>query len=628
VSATTWDAVLKEFSREIDRRGTQPLRLQAPPRPEVNLLNLYPWIQGLLDRLSQAERQLELAPLPAGDTSWGDEVRPGNREHNLRKKAVRARLELLGYAPGAEGDSNPLRQAVMQFQQDAGLDVDGWVGQQTWGALDEFITLEPPLQIDRWYPIGGVPCPALIRAMALRLRMLGFEAPTTDRLELLAEPLAAFRRAALELGLPAGPEVVARQWVALLFDDELLFSIAARGLSGQAATGALNLDEPETDAASRMLRRMVRGELWLQGYNVGDLRGSTQAVQGQEGLTDGLRAYWSHRSLPAGETIDRRSKLIDPVLFRALLEDHRAPPDGSAQEHEHVSRFVLNHLEEFRQAWEHTIPCRPVFFIWDGVKRCGNWLRKQIAGLSSLADVVGKGLEYAKTFVWNMVRYVFQQGSQIFSTVRRAIAAMIHGAQPFLDGSIRVGQGADRVECQIALGGSLGVFISSQASPEAGAMLGAQLEQMSRCLNASSLILSELLRAELKLLSGPVGWMSLLTELVKEAPRWKGYLAQVADLPDLPAPKLQTMMGDTTSGPEFLSIPPPPRNWRRRLVIMAAGVLVLSGTGLVAWQFGALARPTDSQGWLQLAGLILGVPGLAGLAIWALMKRLGTKLGL
>lgn len=88
------------------------------------------------------------------------------------------------------------------------------------------------------------------------------------------------------------------------------------------------------------------------------------------------------------------------------------------------------------------------------------------------------------------------------------------------------------------------------------------------------------------------------------------------------------MMGSTTSGPEFLSIPPPPRNWRRRLVIMAAGVLVLSGAGLVASQFGMLARPTDSQGWLQLAGLILGLPGLAGLAVWALMKRLGTKLGL
>jgi hypothetical protein len=627
VSATTWDAVLQEFSREIDRRGTQPLQFQAPPRPEVDPLNPLPWLQGLLERVTHAERQLELAPLPAGDTSWGDEVRPGNREHNLRKTAVRARLELLGYSPGAEGDSSTLRQAVMGFQQDAGLEVDGWVGRQTWGALDELITLEPPLQLERWYPLSGVPCPALIRAMALRLRTLGFEAPVTDRLELLAEPLTAFRRAAVELGLLAGPEVAARQVVALLFEDELLFSIAARSLGDGAAIGALNLDEPETDPASRMLRRMVRSELWLQGYTVGDLRGSTQALQGQTGLADGLRAYWSHRELPPGETIERRSKLIDRVLFEALVKDHRAQPGGSAKEHEQISSFVINHVEEFRQAWERTIPCRPVFFIWDGVKRGGSWLRKQIAGLSSLAEVVGRGLEYAKTFVWNMVRYVFQQGSQIFSTVRRAIAALIHGVQPFLDGGIRVGQGAGRVECQIALNGNLGVFVGNQASPESTARLGAQLDEMSRCLNASSVILGELLRVELKLFRGPVGWMSLLPELIKEAPRWKAYLTQVAELPDLPAPKLQALVG-SPDGSGFASVSPPPRNWRRRLVIMAAGVLLVSGTGLIAWQFGALARPTEPEGWLWLAGVLLGLPGLLGLAGWAVMKRLGSRLGL
>jgi hypothetical protein len=439
----------------------------------------------------------------------------------------------------------------------------------------------------------------------------------------LVEPLAAFRRAALELGMPVGPEAADRQVMALLFDDELLFSIAARGLQGRAVLGALNLDEPETDTASRMLRRMVRSELWLQGYSVGDLRGSTQGTS----LADGLRAYWSHRELPPGETLEHRSKLIDPVLFEALLEDHRTLPEGGAKEHEHVSSFVLNHLEEFRQAWERTIPCRPVFFIWDGVKRGGQWLRKQIAGLSSLAEVVGRGLEYAKTFVWNMVRYVFQQGSQIFSTVRRAIAALIHGVQPFLDGGIRVGQGEGRVECQIALNGSLGVFIGNEATPESGEKLGAQLDQMSRCLTASAQILAEILRVELKLLRGPVGWMSLLSGLLKDVPRWKAFLVQVAELPDLPSPELQKVVG-SPSRPGFASEPPPRRNWRRRLVLMAAGVLLVSGVGLAAYQLGVPALPTEPKGWLWLVGGGLVLPGLLGLAFWALLKRLGVRLGL
>ena len=54
----------------------------------------------------------------------------------------------------------------------------------------------------------------------------------------------------------------------------------------------------------------------------------------------------------------------------------------------------------------------------------------------------------------------------MFSTVRRAIAALIHGVQPFLDGGIRVGQGRAR-GVPIALNGSLGVFIGNEALREA-----------------------------------------------------------------------------------------------------------------------------------------------------------------
>jgi hypothetical protein len=617
VTGQIWDAVLDEISQEIRRRGTQPLQLQEPTRPDGEPLEPYRRLQGLLDRLTQAERQLELAPLPAGDTSWGDEVRPGNREHNLRKKAVRARLELLGYSPGPEGDSSTLRQAVLQFQRDAGLEVDGWVGKQTWGALDEFITLEPPLQLELWYPVGGRPCLAMVRATALRLRTLGFELPLTDREELLAEPLAAFRRAAAELGLSAGPEVPDRQVVGLLFDDELLFSIARSALKEGAGLGPLSLDEPEGSAASRILRRMVRNELWLQGYDVGGLRGTTQVVQGQKGLADGLRVYWSHRRLPPGETLEQRSKRIDSTLFAALLEDHRAPVESLAEEHEHVSGFVARHLEEFRQAWEQTIPCQPVFFIWDGVKRCGRWLRKQLAGLSSLAEVVVKGVEYTKTFVWNMVRYVFQQGSKVFSTVRRAVAALIHGVQPFLDGGIRVGEGAGRVECQIGLSFSLGVFVGNEASPEATSALTARMEQMSRCLNASSLIFAEILRAELKLLRGPAGWMALLSHLVRETPRWRTFLAHVADLPDLPAP---------TAALRFQAVGRP-RPWWRRPVLLAAGALVLGGMGWVAWRFGTWTLPTKPSEWLLLVGCLLVPPLLGVMASWV-KKRLWARLGL
>jgi hypothetical protein len=147
---------------------------------------------------------------------------------------------------------------------------------------------------------------------------------------------------------------------------------------------------------------------------------------------------------------------------------------------------------------------------------------------------------------------------------------------------------------------------------------------MSQCLDASTLILGEILRVELKLLKGPVGWMSLLTQLVKEAPRWETYLARVADLPDLPAPALQLLVNPTDGN----KLDRPLRNWPRRLAIVAAVVLVVSGAGVVAWQFGALIRPTKPMEWLQLAGAVLGLSGFGGLVTWAVRKWLRSRLGL
>jgi hypothetical protein len=222
-----------------------------------------------------------------------------------------------------------------------------------------------------------------------------------------------------------------------------------------------------------------------------------------------------------------------------------------------------------------------------------------------------------------MVRYVFQQGSKVFSTVRRAVAALIYGVQPFLDGGIRVGQGAGLAECQISLKGSLGVFIGNEASPATTDALTTRLAQMSRCLDASSLIFAEILRAELKLLRGPAGWMALLSHLVKETPRWKTYLTHVADLPDLPAPTATArFLGD--GGLEQR----PVRNWPRRLALLAAGTLVLGGTGLIAWKLGALTRPTEPKEWLLLLGGILGTPLLGGLVTWGVKKWLRSRLGL
>jgi hypothetical protein len=117
--------------------------------------------------------------------------------------------------------------------------------------------------------------------------------------------------------------------------------------------------------------------------------------------------------------------------------------------------------------------------------------------------------------------------------------------------------------------------------------------------------------------------MALLSHLVKETPRWKMYLAHMADMPDLPAPTAMTafsMDGEIEQQT--------PRNWPRRLAILAAGPLLLGGAGLVAWKFGALARPTEPTQWLVFLGALLGLPLLWELGSWGAKKWLPFRLKL
>jgi hypothetical protein len=610
VSDPSWNQVLDSISSGNRRPWVRrPLALRGPTvvgaAPDESAAR-FERLAGLMVRLHSAEKQLELAPLPAGDTSW-KEVRPANRKHNLRKEAVRARLELLGYSTGKDGDT--LRQAVRQFQTDAELQVDGWVGWQTWEALDEFITLEPPLKLDRWYPRTKVPCPALVRATALRLRALGFEAALTDRLEELVKPLEAFEQVARELGLVAEGEVSDRQLISLIFDDELLLTVASKDREGSPILDEpLNLEEPEGDPTSRLLRRLVRNDLWLHGYEVGDLRTPTQVVPGQKSVADGLRVFWSQRGVPSDE-LEARSKRIDRALFQALIEEHR-PTEPGEDQHEWVSRFVDENRDELSEAWKRTIPCRPVFFIWDGVKRCGSWLKRHLVGaagkLVSLAEVVGKGVEYAKTFVWNVVRFMFQQGSRILSTVRRAIGAFLNGIQPFLDGGIQLGEGEERIECQLGLDMDVKLLVGSRTPEARSREMAARLRMMARCLGAGTTVLGELLRAEAAILKGPGGWMAFLAHLVQRAPIWEKYVEHLASLP-------------------YLERSETPANWPRRLAIAAGVLLPVAATGVVTWK-AFVDGVQGLESWLTAAGIPVGI-GMLGVVLgWFARRWLGDRL--
>ena len=92
-------------------------------------------------------------------------------------KALRDRLYRLGYLAKDAGQDyiidDKLRQAIRAFQKDTSvLTVDGWVGAQTWQALQELFAFEPITVLKTWLKDGKI-TPALYRAANLRLYTYG-----------------------------------------------------------------------------------------------------------------------------------------------------------------------------------------------------------------------------------------------------------------------------------------------------------------------------------------------------------------------------------------------------------------------------------------------------------------------
>jgi hypothetical protein len=64
-----------------------------------------------------------------------------------------------------------LKAALREFQHDAGIINDGWLGLQTWEALQQLYTFDEPTHLPHW--LADSKRPALQRSIELRLRVLG-----------------------------------------------------------------------------------------------------------------------------------------------------------------------------------------------------------------------------------------------------------------------------------------------------------------------------------------------------------------------------------------------------------------------------------------------------------------------
>ncbi len=358
---------------------------------------------------------------------------PGSKQEVRSKEllesricTIRTRLYLLGYLK--RDNHRPeiddmLKDAIYQFQKEAELVQDGWVGQQTWTALQELVSFEHPSNLRTWFK-GNQIKPALLRAIKLRLFVLGFlpskQVQDSNKLPKALEKFVSIARILRLHDQPLSPDVIF-DTINVLFDQD---GIAAQlGQTGENFMRHRPADIPEKDAR-RVIRKFIiccaKIELWLLGYDIHlDGTAKYKIPLGIERLTympatyplfHALYIFWQENGIRRSDALHQATR-ITGLFFGTLLRiqqqgDSIADPNHSQKLYDMLvkeSREVLN------QIWEHikAIGSR----IWDGINRVWRWFK------SMLQKIVKK----AETWVKNAARLAYQYALNAFPIVKRMV---------------------------------------------------------------------------------------------------------------------------------------------------------------------------------------------------------------
>jgi len=379
----------------------------------------------LEEAMGQAGGEHIITPLPDEKPEAGDAY------SKSRLDTIADRLKLLGFLDRNAPDDPEwvvLESAVRRFQRAAfgedRLVRDGWVGKQTWGALQELVSFEEPSNLARWMT-DGRPCPALKRALHLRLFALGMaDAPpglsiTPGSIDAGLRQLAAV---AGEFGwedfhLKTSLAEIDLRTLELIFDqDALVVRLAVK----KSVKNKLII-RPFVIA-------MAKIELWLAGYEIKPdgygmdarvmVEGKGIDLEDDNPLYIKLVEYWEGLGKDGRSSPKTKAKVFVKSSFQSffagihamLAEQEDGIPDGDAlfdllsEQAESDGKATI-----LQKVWDHVymIGAR----MWDGIKRAWRWFKA----------MVKKAMEKAKEFATNLARIAYQYIRRAYEGMRAVI---------------------------------------------------------------------------------------------------------------------------------------------------------------------------------------------------------------
>ncbi len=393
--------------------------------------------------LTQSEVNGLFVPLPLEEPQKSKDV--------SRIKTIRNRLANLGYLlkdsgrPYLDGE---LEQAVRWFQEEADLEVDGWVGEQTWTALQELVSFESPSNLLRWFRGGQIKAP-LKRAMGLRLFVLGLmeNAPAAQPGD-PTEGMEAFGRVweILNLGPVTSRASISLEWVARLFDQD--------GLIGRLASARVPSTLQERQSTHGFLLNAAKIELWLAGYkirptgydlqsrSVGDDKSDSSIWMISSSMTKYLRlkknmrfykallSFWKDHEAENDQIKTLTADFMDtfPQFFQMIATEIQIDAVMTTSEKQaEIERILKKYPEQIPTIWDHVHEMGNR--VWDGIRRVWGWLK----------TLMRSGFKKVITLGSNLARLIYDYALSAYcvvSNVFKSFGAMVRSiTNPVADGS-------------------------------------------------------------------------------------------------------------------------------------------------------------------------------------------------
>jgi hypothetical protein len=394
------------------------------------------------DRLLPLESILETAEAKGGlkQIPQSEKAFDANADIIIRLKN---RLYHLGYLSKLRESSDMNereRKALKQYQTDAGVTVDGWVGQESWQVLEDLFSFEADSHIEHWTSDDKF-LPLLKRAVQLRLFALGLlKDPPSERRVDTFPGLKAFVDLAHLFGL-SSEELqpgFSAETLGLLFDQDRI----SRGIARMAG----QTDLTRNAKVKSFVVCNAKIELWLLGYPIfPDGKGVYKKPPVRQRRIKGRprprspRAYTTfYKALEmfSSDVNPARSKPLSPKLFEKqfaeffeeFAEVQSGQPDATNEPDSAMLVEVIRSKPEIAQeewANQQSFAGR----LWDGIKRAWGWIKR----------LFRKAVDAAVSLVRNAVRVVWNLAIHSAGIVRAAIttfpAAVHYFLKPEVDGA-------------------------------------------------------------------------------------------------------------------------------------------------------------------------------------------------